>query len=149
MRGGRGEEPGSVLWAVGSGLGAAGSRFRAARSVPRVPGCRQEVSAACAASARGCGLPGGGAGKSLWAGTAPAAGCALLLVGTARAWTGWTALVHRSMPAATRRLVAVVSLEQEPQCVRTSLRRARQGPHGAARQEQSLCSFKRTSCCTT
>lgn len=84
MRGVRGEEPGSVLRAVGSGLGAAGSRVRAAGSVPRVPGCGREVSAACAASARGYGLPGGGAGKSLWAGTVAAARGALLL--GPRAW---------------------------------------------------------------
>lgn len=43
MRGVRGEEPGLVLWAVGSGLGASGSRVRAAGSVPKVPGCGQEL----------------------------------------------------------------------------------------------------------
>lgn len=52
MRGVRGEEPGSVLRAVRSGLGAAGCAFRAgccgcafrvAGSALRVPGCGQRV----------------------------------------------------------------------------------------------------------
>lgn len=149
MRGVRGEEPGSVLRVVGSGLGAAGSRVRAAGSVPRVPGCGQEVSAACAASARGCGLPGGGAGKSLWAGTAVAAGGALLPGPRGDCPSvDWLDRSVPSIPAAARRSVAAVSMEREAEGVRTSLRRARRRPHGAARQEQSLRVFKRPGCCT-
>lgn len=141
MRGVGGEEPVSVLRAVGSGLGALGSRVRAVGSVPRVPGCGQEVSAACAASAWGCGLRGGGAGKSLWAGTAAAAGGALHPGprGECLSVDGLDRSVP-SIPAAARRSVAAVSMEREAEGVRTSLRRARRRPHGL-RDKNSPCAF--------
>lgn len=109
--------PGTVLRAVRSGARCCGLCVPGCGLQAEGSGLRAEVSAACAASAPGCGA----AGMSLWAGT-EAAGGALLSRRRPRGDRS-----APTTPAAARTPAAVASQEREPKSGRTRCGRGAQG----------------------